>query len=110
MSPTLPSIAAATARPTPKISVTVVPEARTAAASFFSKSRRWMSMRRRSVRNCSASTRRAAPAAPRGSAWSRIRAAWPAVMRLLTPPGTKSHSTACILWGSEIRFGCRVGT
>jgi hypothetical protein len=63
MSPTSPGTAAATAGPAPKISVTVVPEARTAAAGFFWTSRRWIPVRRRPVGNCPASTHRAAPAA-----------------------------------------------
>ena len=112
MSPASPITAAATAGPTPKISVTVVPEARTATTSLCWTSRRWISMRRRSVRYCSASTQRTAPAASAGSAASRIRAAWPAVIRLLTPPGISSHSTACsrqTTWfRARLRSRCRL--
>ena len=45
--------------PTPKISVSVVPDARTAAVSLFLVSRIWASMRRRSSRNSAASSQRA---------------------------------------------------
>ena len=53
-------------RPTPKTSVTVVPEARTAAVSLFLVSRSWASMRRRSARNSPASSRSGQPTAPDG--------------------------------------------
>ena len=66
---------AAMTGPTPKSSVRVVPDAWTAAASFFLVSRSWASMRRRSSRNSAASSQRAAATAPDGVTCSRIRAA-----------------------------------
>ena len=69
MSRTSPITVAATAGPTPKTSVRVVPEARTAAASFFFVSRSWAPVRRRSARYSAASSRRAC---------RRHRTAWPA--------------------------------
>ena len=52
--------------PAPKTSVRVVPDARTAAVSFFFASRIWASTRRRSARNSAASSQRAASTAPDG--------------------------------------------
>jgi hypothetical protein len=72
---TSPITVAAMNGPTPKTSVTVLPEARTATASFFLVSRSWTSMRRMSAVNSAASSRRACRTAPPGSAWSRIAAA-----------------------------------
>jgi hypothetical protein len=61
--------------PTPKTCVRVVPEALTAAASFFLVSRSWPSRRRRPARNSAASSARARATAPDSAACSRIRAA-----------------------------------
>ena len=66
MSRTSPGTAAATAGPAPDTSVTVVPQARTAAASLHLVSRRGASRRRRPARNSPASSRRAAWTAPHG--------------------------------------------
>jgi hypothetical protein len=55
-SPTQPVTVAAMTGPTPKISVVVVPDARTAVSSFFLVSRSWASRRRRSSRNMAASS------------------------------------------------------
>jgi hypothetical protein len=68
MSRTSPITVAATTGPTPKTSVRVVPEARTAADSLFFASRIWASMWRRSARNSAASWWRAAWTAPAGAA------------------------------------------
>jgi len=62
---------AAMTGPAPKISVTVVPDALTATASFFLVSRIWASMRRRSPGNAAASSQRARATAPEGSVDSR---------------------------------------
>jgi len=53
---TSPITVAATTGPTPKTLVRVVPEARTAVASFFVAPLIWASMRRRSSRNWAASS------------------------------------------------------
>ena len=81
--------------PTPKISVRVVPDARTAAVSLFRVSRIWVSIRRRSSRKSAARSWRACATAPDTVTCSRTRAACAAVILLETPPGTSSHSTAC---------------
>jgi hypothetical protein len=65
----------ATTGPTPKIWVSVVPEARTATVSFFLASSSWASMRRRSSTNAAASSQRAASTAPAGVIDSRSWAA-----------------------------------
>ena len=112
MSRTSPITAAATAGPTPDTSVTVVPEAWTAAASRRLVSRRRASRRRRPARNSPASSRRAAWTAPAGWICSRRRAAAAARICLLTPPGTSSHSTACsrhTTWlRTRLRSRCRL--
>ena len=112
MSRTSPITAAATAGPTPDTSVTVVPEAWTAAASRRLVSRRRASRRRRPARNSPASSRRAAWTAPAGWICSRRRAAAAARICLLTPPGTSSHSTACsrhTTWlRDRLRSRCRL--
>ena len=80
--------------PTPKISVSVVPGARTVTASFFLVPSIWASMRRRSPWNSAAGSQRASATAPDGSADSRTWAALPAVISLEMPPGISSQRTA----------------
>jgi hypothetical protein len=75
MSRTLPITVAATTGPTPKIWVTVVPEARTAAVNFLLVSRIWVPVRRRSPGNSAVSSQRAASTAPDGVIDSRSWAA-----------------------------------
>jgi hypothetical protein len=60
---------------TPKLSVRVVEEALTAAASFFLVWRSWTSRWRRSLRNSAPSSARASSTAPDGAARARILAA-----------------------------------
>ena len=74
-SPTSPMTVPAITGPTPKTCVRVVPEALTAAASFFLVSRSCPSRWRRSARNSAASSARASATAPDGVACARIRAA-----------------------------------
>jgi hypothetical protein len=74
-SSTSPSTIPAMTGPTPNTSVSVVPEAFTAAASFFFTWLSWASMRRRSSRKSRASSQRASVTAPDGTASSRSRAA-----------------------------------
>ena len=57
---------AAMTGPTPNSPVRLVPDARTAVASFFLVSRSWPSMRRRSSMKAIASSQRAASTAPAG--------------------------------------------
>jgi hypothetical protein len=80
-------IVAALTGPTPKTWVRVVPEARTAAASFFFVRVSWASMPRRSARNSDASSRRADATGSAGVIWSRTEAARPAVYLLADPSG-----------------------
>src|SRR6266702_2046605 len=80
--------------PTPKTSVTVVPDALTATASLILVSRIWVSMRRRPPGNSAASSQRAMATACDGLIRSRTLAAWAAVMSLEMPPGRTSQSTA----------------
>jgi hypothetical protein len=72
---TSPMTVPALTGPMPKTSVTEVPEALTAAASFFLVSRSWASRRRRSARNSAASSWRASSTAPDGVTCSRTRVA-----------------------------------
>jgi len=60
---------------------------------FLPVSRIWTPMRARSSVNAVASSQRAACTAFCGVIDARTCAAWPAVIRLETPPGTSSHST-----------------
>ena len=74
--------------PTPKISVRLVPEALTAAASFFLVSRSWASRRRMSARNSAGQlAARLRRPRPDGVTCSRMRAAWPAVISLRDAAG-----------------------
>src|SRR5262249_3024736 len=75
--------------PTPKIPVRLVPEARTAAASFLLAARSCASRRRMSSTNSAASSQRALTTASAGLTCSRMWAAWPAEVALRTPPGTR---------------------
>ena len=86
---------AAMTGPTPNSPVRLVPDARTAAASFFLVSRIWASMRRRSSRKLAASSQRAARTAPYGVIDSEQPGGLSCGDLLGTPPGTSSHSTAC---------------
>jgi hypothetical protein len=87
-------IAAAMTGPTPKIWVSEVPDAATAAVSFAFDSRSRASRWRRSAAKSEATWCRARATAPAGAIPSRMTVAWPAVMRLDTPPGTSSHKAA----------------
>jgi hypothetical protein len=75
--------------PTPKTSVTLVPEALTSPASFLLVSRSRASRWRMSARNSAASSQRARAAAPAGVTRSRIAAARATVISLPVPPGTR---------------------
>jgi hypothetical protein len=74
-SSTSPSTIPAMTGPTPNTSVSVVPEAFTAAASFFFTWPSWASMRRRSSRKSAASSQRATMTAADGTASCSRRAA-----------------------------------
>jgi hypothetical protein len=92
---TSPITVAAMTGPAPKTSVTLVPDALTAVASFFLTSRRRASRWRMSASSSAASSLRASAAGSAGVIWPRSLAAWPAVISSATPPGTRSQSTAC---------------
>src|SRR5205814_3341104 len=70
----------------PNSLVRLVPAARTAAAVFFLVARIRASMPRRSSVSSAASSQRAAATASAGAIEARMRAAWPAVISVATPP------------------------
>src|SRR5262249_2149081 len=91
--------------PTPNRPVRLVPEARTAAASFLLVSRSWAPGRRMSARHAPASSQPAVVTASDGLACARMRAAWPALISVRTPPGTRPQHRVQPAGGLVARAG-----
>ena len=98
--------------PTPKMLVTVLPEAPTAAVIVFLVSASMPSRRRRSAASSAATWCRAAATGPAGGLASSRAVAAAAVMALDTPPGMIWQSVACsrqAAWQrSRARSRCRL--
>jgi len=90
---TSPMTVAAMTGPAPDTSVRLVPDAVTAAASFFLTSAPLGVQVADAGHSSAARSQRAWATAPAGATCSRILAAWPAVISSGTPPGINSHST-----------------